>query len=182
MPCGYPNVRQYSSADCPYLTENALRERLDIIFTPGHHFLPMERSRSFSSQSTNNTGLHSYKSTLLRPQALLYILLALVVTPPREKNIMIIQTVPTTKEHCESSPHSSVDTQKNPENALGRGTTTIEKVTITTSESIWARSTEEKQLVRKLDMRIMPLTCLLYLFACEFFYCTISAPSGLLLT
>ena len=94
---------------------------------------------------------------------------------------MIIQTVPTTKEHCESSPHSSVDTQKNPENALGRGTTTIEKVTITTSESTWAGSTDEKQLVRKVDMRIMPLTCLLYLFACKFL-CTVSAPIGLLLT
>ena len=31
----------------------------------------------------------------------------------------------------------------------------------------WAGTAEEKRLVRKLDMRIMPLTCLLYLFACE---------------
>ena len=43
-------------------------------------------------------------------------------------------------------------------------------------------SDEEKKLVRKLDWRILPITCLMYLFACEFFYCTISARSGLLLT
>ena len=28
------------------------------------------------------------------------------------------------------------------------------------------RSVEEKRLVRKLDMRIMPIACILYLFAC----------------
>lgn len=27
---------------------------------------------------------------------------------------------------------------------------------------------EEKRLVRKLDMRIMPIACILYLFACEY--------------
>ena len=95
---------------------------------------------------------------------------------------MIVQTVPTTKEECEGSPHPSVDAEKTPESVSGRDMTKIDKVTITTSDSTWAGSTEEKQLVRKLDMRIMPLTCLLYLFACEFFYCTISAPSGLPLT
>jgi len=28
---------------------------------------------------------------------------------------------------------------------------------------------EERDLVRKLDKRILPITCLLYLFACSFF-------------
>ena len=94
---------------------------------------------------------------------------------------MIVQTVPTTKEECEGSPHPSVDAEKTPESVSGRDMTKIDKVTITTSDSTWAGSTEEKQLVRKLDMRIMPLTCLLYLFACKFL-CTVSAPIGLLLT
>ena len=31
------------------------------------------------------------------------------------------------------------------------------------------KSLEEKRLVRKLDMRVMSMLCLLYLFACEFF-------------
>lgn len=31
-----------------------------------------------------------------------------------------------------------------------------------------AQSLEEKRLVRRLDMRILPIACLLYLFACEF--------------
>lgn len=31
-----------------------------------------------------------------------------------------------------------------------------------------ATSAEEKRLVRKLDMRILPITCLMYLFACEY--------------
>ena len=30
-----------------------------------------------------------------------------------------------------------------------------------------AISAEEKRLVRKLDKRILPITCLMYLFACE---------------
>lgn len=30
-----------------------------------------------------------------------------------------------------------------------------------------SRSVEEKRLVRKLDKRILPITCLLYLFACQ---------------
>ena len=33
-------------------------------------------------------------------------------------------------------------------------------------ESLFADSAEEKRLVRKLDRRILPITCLLYLFAC----------------
>ena len=74
---------------------------------------------------------------------------------------MIIQTTATTEDRCQGSPHSSVDAEKNSDNALGCGTTKIEKATITTSDSTWAGSTEEKQLVRKLDIRIMP--CLLYL-------------------
>lgn len=31
----------------------------------------------------------------------------------------------------------------------------------------WAGTIAEKRLVRKLDMRIMPLTCIAYFFACE---------------
>ena len=31
-----------------------------------------------------------------------------------------------------------------------------------------AVSIEEKRLVRKLDMRILPITCLMYLFNCEY--------------
>lgn len=31
-----------------------------------------------------------------------------------------------------------------------------------------ARALEEKKLVRKLDNRILPIACLLYLFACRF--------------
>jgi len=34
----------------------------------------------------------------------------------------------------------------------------------------FANSLEERALVRKLDKRILPLTCLLYLFACSSFY------------
>ena len=29
---------------------------------------------------------------------------------------------------------------------------------------------EERRLVRKLDMRIMPIACIMYLFACECFF------------
>jgi hypothetical protein len=36
------------------------------------------------------------------------------------------------------------------------------------------KTPEEKKLVRKLDVRILPITCILYLFACGlwFFSCT----------
>lgn len=34
-------------------------------------------------------------------------------------------------------------------------------------EEFLADSAEEKRLVRKLDRRILPITCLLYLFACS---------------
>jgi len=37
---------------------------------------------------------------------------------------------------------------------------------------------EEKRLVRKIDLRILPITCLLYLFACEYGFAA-RAPSGL---
>jgi hypothetical protein len=30
-------------------------------------------------------------------------------------------------------------------------------------------SVEERRLVRKLDRRILPITCLMYLFACQYF-------------
>lgn len=33
--------------------------------------------------------------------------------------------------------------------------------------SLEERSLEEQRLVRKLDLRIMPLLCIVYLFACE---------------
>ena len=38
---------------------------------------------------------------------------------------------------------------------------------------------EEKRLVRKLDMRIMPIACIMYLFACEYraFCVLVSDPS-----
>jgi len=36
-----------------------------------------------------------------------------------------------------------------------------------TSES-FENTQEERDLVRKLDKRILPITCLLYLFACSF--------------
>ena len=36
----------------------------------------------------------------------------------------------------------------------------------------FANTQEERDLVRKLDSRILPITCLLYLFACEY------GPSG----
>jgi hypothetical protein len=36
------------------------------------------------------------------------------------------------------------------------------------SQSIDEVSPEERRLVRKLDSRIMPLACILYLFACEY--------------
>ena len=38
------------------------------------------------------------------------------------------------------------------------------------SESVHEVSAAEKRLVRKLDSRIMPLACILYLFACECSY------------
>lgn len=36
-------------------------------------------------------------------------------------------------------------------------------------EELVVDALEEKQLVRKLDQRIMPITCMLYLFACSYF-------------
>lgn len=42
----------------------------------------------------------------------------------------------------------------------------------------WAGTAEEKRLVRKLDMRIMPLTCILYLFACKYLFLKISRFGG----
>ena len=37
-------------------------------------------------------------------------------------------------------------------------------------EDAFVQSPEERRLVRKLDMRILPLACLMYLFACAFAY------------
>jgi hypothetical protein len=36
-------------------------------------------------------------------------------------------------------------------------------------------SVEERRLVRKLDRRILPITCLLYLFACQYLERSMSA-------
>lgn len=33
---------------------------------------------------------------------------------------------------------------------------------------------DERRLVRKLDMRIMPMACIMYLFACAYFLCSSS--------
>ncbi len=52
-----------------------------------------------------------------------------------------------------------------------------EKISTPSSESVGPEVTvrddasKEKRLVRKLDMRIMPIVCLLYLFACMFGSC-----------
>lgn len=40
-------------------------------------------------------------------------------------------------------------------------------------------SVDERRLVRKLDRRILPITCLMYLFACQYLERSMSALSSL---
>lgn len=44
----------------------------------------------------------------------------------------------------------------------------IEKLSDSGSPAPLATPEEERRLVRKIDLRILPITCLLYLCACEF--------------
>ena len=47
------------------------------------------------------------------------------------------------------------------------------------AESLYRHTaTEERQLVRKLDRRILPIACLLYLFACLFLSSSPQVPSS----
>lgn len=45
----------------------------------------------------------------------------------------------------------------------------VEQLEHSTTPSVVEISEDEKRLVKKLDARIMPLACILYLFACESF-------------
>lgn len=56
------------------------------------------------------------------------------------------------------------------ENSSSMSTKEVSTNTKAENATSWAGTTAEKRLVRKLDMRIMPLTCIAYFFACELFF------------
>lgn len=71
------------------------------------------------------------------------------------------------------SPQDGPATMSPAEKAMGRSDSLEKEGRVTEVEetrgaaAAEGRLLEEKRLVRKLDMRIMPIACILYLFACE---------------
>jgi hypothetical protein len=53
----------------------------------------------------------------------------------------------------------------------------VEEIEASSDAESLRNHTEERQLVRKLDQRILPIACLLYLFACLFLSSSLPSPS-----
>lgn len=83
--------------------------------------------------------------------------MTLVVEVDREKNVGTMYSDKDSSGHSSSRVVSGDNTNVKDEDAFVPATS-------------WLGTVEERRLVRKLDMRIMPLTCILYLFACKFYY------------
>lgn len=67
---------------------------------------------------------------------------------------------------CVSPPAMGVDEKTN--YADEKTESTVEHHDAPVSATEFEATPEERRLVRRLDMRIMPIACVMYLFACKF--------------